>query len=311
MKVLYLYARRWWDTKMSIGRILYGEAVARHPDVELRFSGVGWPGWGDNASVTKNIADSMFVPDWIWVYKGEDYPTLRECPIPKLVTFNEANAQKTLAEIEAADATLVGFHHENDAPRWQHFGRRTFTLPHCCDVDELAGPLSERPIECLATGVRADRVYPLRGRMMDAIITGRLRGTVRKHPGYRLASNETIRQQHADYLAQLRSAKIALCCSSIHRYALAKYTEAAAAGCLVIGDMPDDSVFRDTLGKFIVDIPANSCAEEIADTVEYWLNRPDESQARVDAAKEVVRRNLTTRHYAERIVNGIKSARSD
>lgn len=308
MRILYLYARKWYDTKMSIGRILYGEAVARHPGVELRFGGSGWPGWNDQATVAENVRD--WTPDIIWVYKPEEhYPSLPDCPIPKLVIFNEANAPKTLAEIYGADATLVGFHHQNDLPGWKHLEprRHLLSLPHCCDIDPAAKPLSERPTACLATGVRSDRTYPLRGRMMDLIHKGRLPGVVRNHPGYRLTSNDDIRRQYESYRADLRNSQIALCCSSVHRYALAKYVEAAAAGCLVVGDMPDDECFRETLGPHIVEVPSNADDELIQETVQYWIDRPDESQAKANAAREVVRRCLTTSHYAERLTNAIRT----
>jgi hypothetical protein len=307
VKILYLYARRWYDAKMSIGRILYGEAIGRHPGVELRFHGVGWDGWDHRATVDENLAALGWKPDLIWVYKPEDYPTLPDCQIPKLVIFNEANAPKTLAEIYGADARLVGFHHPSDMPRWTYLeSRRTlFTLPHCCDIDTVAKPLAERPVACLATGVRADKVYPLRGRMMDLIHKGHIQGTVRSHPGYRLKSNAEIRQQYETYRAELRSAKLSLCCSSVHKYPLAKYIESAAAGCLIVGDAPDDMVFMDTVGQYMVKIPDDADDDAIVDAVEYWLGHPREAQEMADAAKEEVRRGFQTSHYAERLVDVI------
>lgn len=298
MKVLALFPRDLYDRKMSIGRVLYIEALGRQPGVELRWSGIGWPGFDPSRTVRENCGDS----DVIWAYKAEGLRGFEEFPV-RLVTFNEANHPKTLDEIAAAKANLVVFHHMNDMGRW-NLDCATVHIPHCADPAP-ATPVADRPVDCLFAGVVSPEVYPLRSRLAGMLRSGSLPGRVRQHPGYRLRSHADCRIQHAAYMEDLARAKILLTCTSAWHYPLAKIAEAASRGCVVASDMPNDAEFQRTLGKFIIELDPADPDEVIAATIRRWLSKPEELQELADQARLAVQESFSTNHYAQRILAAI------
>jgi hypothetical protein len=303
MRILYLFPRQLHATKMSPGRRLYGDALARQPGVSLTWSGIGWPGYDPAKTVTENCGPA----DAAIVYKGEGLRGLDEIPV-RVCCFNEANHEKTLQEVHDAHANLVVFHHGNDIPRWTFPPYvRTAHILHCADPVD-GPPIANRPIPVLLTGVTSPEVYPLRNRFAQLIRTGKIPGVIRRHPGNRLKSHDRCQQQYADYRQQLAQAKIVLCCSSSYRYPLAKFVEAFASGAAVIGDMPDDRLFQDTLGKYLIQIHPNTPDPTITATVKHWLkpNNAEELQQRAHAGYEMVRGQFTTDHYARRLLDEIE-----
>src|SRR6056300_974082 len=90
MKILYLFPKMYYEKKMSVGRVLYGEAMDRIEGVEFAWWGPGWEGYDDSLPVRDNLKKTSFVPDVIWAYKPEmcvDIPD-RDCPL--IVCYNEA-----------------------------------------------------------------------------------------------------------------------------------------------------------------------------------------------------------------------------
>lgn len=312
MKILYLFPRKLYHAKMSRGRVLYGEAVARQPGVELRVSGEGWPDWRDADTVSANLERWGWAPDLIWSYKAESLRGLDRYPCRKLVCFNEAWAPKTLEEIRAADADVIVFHHAGDIPQWRFLeaeGVKLVHLLHCADHETFAPsgmPLASRTTACLLSGVQSPEIYPLRARFAKLLRSGAIPGVIRPHPGYRLETEAANVQQYRDYAGQLRTARISLCCSSRHRYPLAKYVEAMAAGCAVVGDMPDDPEFRETLGRHILQVDPSWPDARIAAFINDWLARPDELAVIAAAGQAMAIREFTTDRYAERLLDAIR-----
>lgn len=312
MNILYLFARKWHDRKMSIGRALYGHAVGEHPGVKLDIWGPGWPGYNERESLAANLDRLSFKPDLLWFYKAEDYSGVAEVSLPKLVIFNEANdIPKTYAEVEAADATHVGFHHMGDLDECRKLVafncRHLFHLPHGTEKynAEAVLPLDERSTQCLVAGVLGTDVYPLRCRLAYLVREGVLPGVVRKHPGYRLESRVDIAAQYIDYRVQLADSKVLLTDTSIYRYPLAKPIEAAMAGCVPATDLPTDKWFADAFGEFIIELNAEWSDRKIADTVKAALKDARGLQQRSDGLRQVAEREFTIQRYAERLVAAV------
>lgn len=78
--------------------------------------------------------------------------------------------------------------------------------------------------------------YPLRQSLINA--RHRIRGLdVLRHPGYGASGCHT-----PEYLRTLSRYKVSICTSSVFGYALRKIVESAAAGCVVVSDLPADEV---------------------------------------------------------------------
>ena len=76
---------------------------------------------------------------------------------------------------------------------------------------------------------------------------------------------ERIRDQFVDYAQHLGRSRIALVLGIKFDYALAKYPEAAMAGCLLIGDVPRQ--LHNTLGRYMVGIESDMPDEQIIQEV--------------------------------------------
>lgn len=318
MNILYLFPRTLYERKMSPGRVQYGEAVARQPGVDLKVWGPGWDGWDDSATIAENCA-RRFGPDWLevlWSYKAADHkPGVGAALRRSIVCFNEANdAAKTLPDIRAAEATDVVFHHENDWRQWSPSltaeGIRVHRLMHCIDPDyfravERPASIATRTIPSIVSGVQAPKIYPLRARFAKFIEEGRLPGRVRKHPGYRLEDPHACRKQYLDYTRQLGISHVSLCCTSKHRYALAKIVESIAAGCVTVTDFPDDALWVRDLGQFVVRVQDTQTDENLITTVATAIEKGQYVDRAAEGQKWVLG-NLTTDHYARGLLDILK-----
>ncbi len=319
MKILYLFPKSLADSKMSLGRILYGEAIGRLPGVELAFWGSGWPGYRDDLDLRTNLAIADINPDVCLFYKAGTLKRAWDIDALRVVCMNEANdAKKNAADWDPCRPDLIVYHHPNDLERFdaESPGPKKIHLPHCADESFFPDPppLADRPIDCLLTGVHAPAVYPLRARLRGLMQSGAIKGNcvVRNHPGYRLNGMAALREQYADYCRQLMQAKVALCCCSIWRYPLAKQQEAAMAGCLVVSDMfdgfnSDTTAARSNLDRlydWISPIDMGDSDAAICTLINDLIE--DRPQRFADRARSVAIEELTTRHYAERFVTACR-----
>ncbi len=317
MKILYLFGEYYRQCKMDRERIKYGEAVAAHPDVKFRCWGKGHPGYDDKLSVESNVARMVdFQPDIIWVYKPQEYIDFKYCSYPAMVTMNEVSRPEELAEISDHNISLVVYHHGNDLPELDKIaqpGRRFVHSLHGADEDTFLSerPVAGREIACLSSGMTCADFYPLRQRYAALIKDGKVPGVVRPHPGYRLKTWKASEEQFAQYGKVLGNSKIVISCSSIWKYPLSKYTEAMAAGAVVVGDMPDDSVFRSTLGKHLVEVQQDASNDELIATVKDLLADPDRMQLTAAAGRQEYLSGHTNKHYAARLIHAVKDFLGD
>lgn len=312
MNIVYLFPEVLYSRKMSGGRRWYGEAVAAHPDVNLKLWGEGWPGYKANRPLGWNLSRGDLPPDRLWIYKHEGLLRLQDNTTPTVVTYNECwptQPRRALNEVLECGASLVIHHHENDAKCFDGFHGKLVHIPHGAPEHIFYSdrPHSERPIVCLSSGVHSPEIYPLRAKLAALIYAGELPGKIRKHPGYRLPHKAACDAQSLDYAADLQNSQIAFACCSTYRYALSKLFEALIAGCLVISDMPDDEVFRSQLGQYIVEVDPNSSKAELKDVADWWIAHPMEREARARSGQRAAREHFTTTRYAERFVEAVEN----
>lgn len=316
MRILYLYARRWYDTKMSISRWLYGQALADYPGVDLKVWGVGWPGYDAKFSVTHNIKqnliqyltqacdDTQWEPTHLWIYKSEDYKGVPETRLPRLLVFNEAyDTGEVLREIDSVKPTHVVFHHENDYQRWRSIVPESVHLPHAAPSRHECLPMVQRSISCLVTGNLNKTIYPLRKRLSNLIRFSLLPGQIYPHPGYRLTNHVSILDQYQAYQQHLGQARLGLGCSSVMKYNLARFAELTMAGVVPVTDHLDDSVFGRYLSKACIIVAHNSSHLKLIKIIKSELRDEVSLQQRSDLLRKTAKTEFSMQVYAQRLVD--------
>jgi hypothetical protein len=129
---------------------------------------------------------------------------------------------------------------------------------------------------------------------------GRLPGEIREHPGKRTAGADETRQQFVDYAQHLGRTRIALVLGITFDYALAKYPEAAMAGCLLVGEIPRE--LYTTLGRYMVGLESDMPDTQIIHEVCWWVEHDAEAQALAAASQQLALSAFTMERYAEQFV---------
>lgn len=310
LKVCFLCSRDYHERKMSRCRFQYAAAIQQHPDVECLFTGNGLLGYDESLSVSENLKRLQFAPAVVLAYKPEDHIQFREVKALKVVAYNEAWWPNDRAAKECIQhaADLVVCHHENDLHRFRKFNLNAVHIPHAVSPIFTAGDTATlRPVPLLVTGVLSEKIYPLRTRVAAMIRSGEIDGHVKRHPGYRLEDKASCERQYQDYASALRMARGVFVCSSIHRYALAKYVEAFASGCLVIGDMPDDSVFQGAFSWWLVRVHVHASDSRIADRIRQLSDDPENAN-RLAAGGRKAAEQFSVERYANDFVDHCRKA---
>lgn len=315
LKVLVLFPKAYWEKKHSPVRRHAIQAIQNHPEIDCVVSGQGWDNYIDNATLPSHMRRLM--PDGcdvVWMYKpnGGGRPE-RPPHVPPLAEWKQIDALKVISlnefwwDIETRKQEVDGFnlaiaHHENDLPRLEEVGILAHHIPHSANSEVFFRdkPPIDRKINCLITGSISEDHYPLRCRLRSMVVSGRLPGELRTHPGYWQANLSANDAQVCNYADHLGNSKISLCCSSKWKYALGKIVESMQAGCLVVCDMPDDKVFQSTLGKHIVEIDSKMDDEQIVEIIQSWLSRPLDITECARAGQELAVSEFSMQRYAEK-----------
>lgn len=310
LNVIYLYPKYYYDRKMSRGRVWYGEALSKIPGVNLKWWGPGWEGYDESRSLRENLKEHNLSPDLLWAYKPENIIGITDRDCPLLVCYNECWPHipgKAKKEVEDCRADLVVYHHENDAVCFTGFKGLVGHIPHGAPRDLFDGPIPHtlRGNECLSSGVQSPEIYPLRYRLNSFVKNGSIPGKIRQHPGYRLNSAEECQWQAGTYAADLVSSCISLCCSSIYRYQLAKLSESALAGCLIVTDAPRDSWFE-LLRPYVLVVENGESDQSIINRINNALRDADSTQELALKAQAVALEHFTTERYASCLLAFIK-----
>ena len=308
MRILYLFGKRYFDNKMSPGRIFYAEALGRQPGIEVRFWGEGWDGYDTRYPLAENLRALGWDPTHLWFYKAQSYREVAAVKLPRLVVFNEAfDEVQTSLEIHSAAATHVVFHHEGDYLAWRGKVPRAYHLPHGGVPYSTPVPSSvERPHDCIVTGRLSPAIYPLRCNLARLIEQGKLSGVVRAHPGYLMPCHNSIREQYESYRNDLCRARLGLGCSSIYRYNLARYAELALAGTVIVTDMPHDGFFRKLLAPWSLILPDRASSWRITDMIREALRDATGLQQRSEALRRTAECELSMDRYAQRLIEVLR-----
>jgi len=123
-----------------------------------------------------------------------------------------------------------------------------------------------------------------------------------QHPGYRISN---VNNQVVKYAMELNRAKVVLSCSSIYKYALAKYIEIPACGGLMIADLPNEreEFFKD----LIIPVDISLSESEIVEIINFWVKSNNQRNKMVNLNYKKILDNYTQENYAENFYNIIKN----
>ena len=100
-------------------------------------------------------------------------------------------------------------------------------------------------------------------------------------------------RQYLEYAHAISRAKIVLVSGSVNNYALRKYTEAAMAGALLIGDIPCERA--EEFREYVVEISRSDTDQKIAAVVEWWRTHDAERVARAEHGRRIALAYATKR----------------
>ena len=289
LRINYLTPKLLWHNKMSVGRRLCVESVAR-------------------ANYLQVYHEPTFDADVLWCYKTGGM-NLHEVDIPKVVVFNEANdPSSVMRDLADTDATMCMFHHRGDYDRWKsplrEMGIDSWSQPHAAAIGTASERWSDRSGFAILTGVINEDVYPLRSRLKSIAKGGHFPAIVLDHPGYRMVDEKAVKDQYAGYVRELSRHKVSLCCTSRFKYPLAKLYESAAAGCVIVTDKPDCPVFESTIWPYCIQIDESMSDHEIIDKIKSYSDDQLKMMARRSRSHWFT--HFTLHHWSSRFLKSIK-----
>ncbi|KNZ53124.1 hypothetical protein VP01_3338g4 [Puccinia sorghi] len=179
--------------------------------------------------------------------------------------------------------------------------------PHFIDKKIFYHPVGDpRPEDIIIAG-DLGAFYPFRARLADMIRNKTLPGWIRGHPGYediksadqrnKKITAEIQEQQLVDFGNDFGRAKICLVTDSRWGYSVQKYVEAAAAGCLIAGNIPLDR--QKMFEKVIVPLSNKDPDDKIIKTLDWWLKHDQERISKAQAAQDWILNSFSMDKYAE------------
>jgi hypothetical protein len=292
-------------------------AAMRNERIDASLWGEGREGWNASLSLAANLLARFDGPVdvvhmwWRHTLGGGGSPLAAGACRVLSTTYHEIYcANRTIGRCgvhRALDQVNVAFFAYANTVPWALENLRADQLyihePHGAEralfehrVDAL------RDIDVLLAG-RVEYFYPLRTKFYDLAVAGSDPPiTVRVHPTYALENASAAEAQAADYAAQLKRAKIVLVCRSTRNFALRKYVEAAMAGALVVGDVPDErmSEFR----SWLVEARVDESDAALLERLRWWLAHRTEREARARRGQRLMAALYTYDAVVDRMVDG-------
>jgi hypothetical protein len=162
---------------------------------------------------------------------------------------------------------------------------------HSLDPAQVPTYRAEPRQGCLLSGAMGMPYYPFR----EAIFRNLHllpQTTYLPHPGYGAFGTQTPR-----YLETLSQYKVAICTTSVFKYALRKLIEATACGCVVLTDLPAGEVMPE-IDENLVRVPAESTPQQLADVI-YGCIEGYDPDRQADFARRAVEYYDYRRLYTE------------
>lgn len=237
----------WFDRKCPPFWPSQFAALHSHPKIEAVLTGPRWDGYDNNETLAANVDRIMPDADVVYLWRplgiaefgGVKQP---ELPLRALKVSSYQDDQKDAVK-EALTCRLdLAFYHDLwDARFWKACSIPSSYLPLAVDLQlfKRPPPINSRKLDGLLTGNTNKTTYPFRAKLEYLIRCRRLPGQVRRTSPYRMDRLEDIHAEQIAYANQLLSAKIAYVTTSpLAPLTMRKYFEAAAAGCVLVGEMP-------------------------------------------------------------------------
>lgn len=307
--VVVIFPYELWTKKMSFVRRDQVAALRSMSSLKVTVTGPGFGDWNNDLTLRDNLNKHPVEYDAIWWYKPDACKEPEHHPCPATVAYNEAwwDDWKAFRECKATAVENIVCHHMNDLERFAppedivgKYRAKAFHISHCADCAffaKFSKPWAERDIDVLVTGTLSPEFYPLRARVATMVRDQQLPGIIRNHPGTRLMNLDMCDAQREEYARMLGRTKVAIVCSSIYNYGLAKYAETAAAGCCVCGDIPPD--YADTLAQGMLEIKPEWGDGTIKHTILNALDTDKDTHERARACQKLARKWHSMKHYAE------------
>ncbi len=300
MKLLYLCSKVYWDQKVPRTRFHSVEAMREFADVHC--TGNGFLDWDGEATIAANLSRTTR-PDWIFVYKPDQYTGWEQLGIPVVTSFNDAwETESRLMDIRLPKCRVVIMHHANEMAEWRERcpDVRFVNIPYPINPDVFKDHGREKNIDILLTGAVDSKIYPLRYRFSRLIESGAFEpyhAVWRKHSGYRIQNPEAEAEAYAKCL---NSAKICLADTSRYQYAAEKYHEIPACRSVLCGNLPDERQMA--FSQFILQIENRMSDAEIIDRITTLLAARDMIAPLADAGYGYVHSTHTVRQYAKQFI---------
>eukprot|EP00727_Mastigamoeba_balamuthi_P000006 m51a1_g10001 hypothetical protein (437) ;mRNA; r:76748-78238 len=345
-RVLFTCDWDYYITCVSRWFIHLYEQMAETPGVEARLWGPGFPGWDHSRPLLDNVraggmGGGAFEPDFVFrlhfyhnrtyaeryrIGSADEFGARSAGDPPVALWYHECVAFEKLPtasrelvfECPPLNADVMFFAYANHMAYYPHLapGRLLVHQPLVAHAKMLANsdPASERQIDVLLVGAIGKQWYELRPKYHRLIKRGLMPGKAKwyKHPPYYLpetGSAPSLADAEArKFVELLEDAKIVLTDSSKRKYAVRKYMEIAAAGALIIGDIPGER--EEEFRRFVVELQPNSTDDEIVSTVRWWLEHKEERLRRAAIGQKIVLEHYTTRHAAANVLDAMRRYKS-
>lgn len=299
MKILMLYNKEWLNTHMCRGDFHSIDAIIRHPDVESVKDGPNFKGWIDVPTSVKRHN-----PDLVLWHNPLTMKNFEQVGVPTVIRYHEMwNNEWTTGEITKSNSNLVICHHENDMKKYDHLDSRhkLVNISHCAEKTIFKDYGLEKEYDVLFVGIAVDIIYPLRMRLHN-IIKKIPNHKILEHPGYKLTEDEA-NKQIINYAKEINKANVVVTCSSLYKYALAKYAEIPACRSFMVSDIPNER--EDSFRKFIGEIHEDQSDSQILDIINFWIHDDERREEMTNIGYEYIYNNYTQEHYADRFIKAI------
>ena len=319
LTILFLSTYERYTTQMLRIEFDYYHAASEDPHINAYLWGEGFPGYDSDLSFKRNLLnkypgvkfDIIFIqtpPKYRFsdkVYQG--LKQMRRDGTVVIFRFHECRYGICEPHILDTSASIALFAYARDIQLYPHLSEDVLMvhLPHVIHAplyNNVSHLSANRTTAVLLTG-RLASAYPFRTRLHKLIESGKIQGAkARKHPTYTMAegaisSVRRIEEQEKDYIRELESAQIVFVTASRAQLRLIKYGETAAAGALIVGDIPLGSEYE--FKNIMVEIQPDYSDSKIIETVQYYLNHPEEREQIVSRARQLFLSKYTTKHFFE------------
>eukprot|EP01112_Ceratiomyxa_fruticulosa_P002803 TRINITY_DN1303_c0_g1_i1.p1 TRINITY_DN1303_c0_g1~~TRINITY_DN1303_c0_g1_i1.p1 ORF type:complete len:451 (-),score=48.18 TRINITY_DN1303_c0_g1_i1:95-1447(-) len=330
LRVLFLTTKLTFDVMMDRHYYFMFDAAIRHQFVDAVMWGKGFSEWDPYLSAEQNIITTYgrnhFHIIQLWGGYTENEILMLSQLAPISYRFGcDCWDNKCSQDLTNWNISIAQFCYAQEMSMYSSLShRRVFVhSPNSADPKifypgYMTQPL-KRDIPILLIGALSKDIFPMRERLKDMIEDGLFPGAViREHPGYtEYLTEEEAKQkevdvlwhanQYEEYASQLMRAKITLVTSSIYRYALQKFSEAAMAGSLILGEIPLER--EDEFKKYVVPLLPTDSDEDIVKKVNYWLEHDTERETRAKIGQKINLNHYTWKNNVRILIEAYRKFR--